>query len=48
MAEVSLDSEDRKVSCPICNNAMVEMHACHMFCHTCGSHLDCSDKGSFW
>jgi len=27
---------------------MVNMQACHLFCPNCGSHLDCSDKGSYW
>ncbi|MEO9309091.1 MAG: hypothetical protein ABI337_02215 [Nitrososphaera sp.] len=37
-----------EITCPRCNNKMVDMQACHMICHKCGAHLDCSDKGSFW
>ncbi|KKL09363.1 hypothetical protein LCGC14_2566590 [marine sediment metagenome] len=37
-----------KIRCPRCDNKMVDMQACHMFCPTCGAHLDCSDKGNFW
>lgn len=37
-----------EVRCPRCDNRMVSMQACHMFCPKCGAHLDCSDKGSYW
>ncbi len=36
------------ITCIICNSKMIDIQACHMFCPVCGSHLDCSDKGSFW
>lgn len=36
------------VACPRCSHAMIEMQACHLLCGNCGSHLDCSDKGSYW
>jgi len=36
------------IKCPKCDNKMVDMQVCHMFCPNCGTHLDCSDKGSFW
>lgn len=39
---------DKELRCPRCDNKMVDMQACHMFCPTCGAHLDCSDKGNFW
>ena len=39
---------DKEIKCPRCDNKMVDMQACHMFCPKCGAHLDCSDKGSFW
>ncbi|MCY4252264.1 MAG: hypothetical protein OXU86_02515 [Thaumarchaeota archaeon] len=35
-------------ACPRCSAEMARMQACHLFCHNCGAHLDCSDKGSFW
>ena len=37
-----------KITCPKCENKMVDMQACHMFCPNCGAHLDCSDKGNYW
>lgn len=37
-----------KVKCPRCEENMKNMQACHLFCANCGSHLDCSDKGSYW
>ncbi|MDH3276806.1 MAG: hypothetical protein OEM21_01770 [Nitrosopumilus sp.] len=39
---------DKEIRCPRCDNKMVDIQACHMFCPKCGAHLDCSDKGSFW
>lgn len=36
------------VMCPKCNSKMQSIQTCHMQCMNCGSHLDCSDKGSFW
>jgi hypothetical protein len=37
-----------EITCPRCDNKMVDMQACHMICPNCGAHLDCSDKGSYW
>ncbi len=37
-----------EIKCPKCENKMINLQACHMFCPKCGSHLDCSDKGSYW
>jgi len=37
-----------KVKCPRCNEIMLDMQSCHLICPNCGSHLDCSDKGSYW
>jgi len=36
------------MNCPICENEMDKMQACHLVCNNCGAHLDCSDKGSYW
>ena len=35
-----------KVKCPICDEEMEELSACHLRCDNCGSEMDCSDKGS--
>ena len=37
-----------KVECPRCNEIMLDVQACHLICPRCGSHMDCSDKGSAW
>jgi len=37
-----------KVECPRCNEIMLDVQACHLICPRCGSHMDCSDKGSVW
>ena len=37
-----------KVECPKCNEVMLDVQACHLICPRCGSHMDCSDKGSVW
>lgn len=37
-----------KVKCPICDEEMEELSACHLRCDNCGSEMDCSDKGSVW
>ena len=37
-----------KVKCPICDEEMEELSACHLRCDNCGSEMDCSDKGSDW
>ena len=34
--------------CDKCGEPMRKMTACHLICENCGSHLDCSDKGSVW
>jgi len=41
--EVSL-----KHKCPICEEEMGELSACHLRCNNCGAEMDCSDKGSVW
>ena len=48
MAGGGSSGQDGPVDCPRCGSGMVDMQACHMFCPNCGSHLDCSDKGSYW
>ena len=37
-----------KVKCPICDEEIEELSACHLRCDNCGSEMDCSDKGSVW
>ena len=39
---------NQDVICPRCENTMNKFTTCHMICPNCGSHLDCSDKGTFW
>ena len=39
---------EEKVECPKCNEIMLDVQACHLICPRCGSHMDCSDKGSVW
>jgi hypothetical protein len=35
--------------CDRCGNErMRKMTECHLICENCGSHLDCSDKGTVW
>ena len=34
--------------CDRCGHIMKEIQPCHLICPNCGSHLDCSDKGSVW
>ena len=44
----ALLSMKEKVECPKCNEIMLDVQACHLICPRCGSHMDCSDKGSVW
>ena len=37
-----------KEICDKCGEFMVKMTECHLICPNCGSHLDCSDKGTTW
>lgn len=37
-----------KEKCDRCGWEMKKFQACHLICPNCGSHLDCSDKGSAW
>ncbi len=37
-----------KIKCPKCDNIMIYIQACHLFCNVCGAHLDCTDKGNVW
>ena len=39
---------EEEVECPRCNEKMLDVQACHLLCPRCGSHMDCSDKGSVW
>ena len=34
--------------CDRCGHDMKEIQPCHLICPNCGSHLDCTDKGSVW
>lgn len=34
--------------CARCDTPMTPIQPCHLQCMNCGSHLDCSDKGSYW
>ena len=34
--------------CDKCGHKMKKLNTCHLICPNCGSHLDCSDKGSVW
>ena len=34
--------------CDRCLHDMEEIQPCHLRCPNCGSHLDCTDKGSAW
>ena len=40
--------DNKDIVCPRCETTMNKFTACHMICPNCGSHLDCSDKGSYW
>jgi predicted amidophosphoribosyltransferase len=40
--------EEVEEICDRCNVKMRKMTACHLICENCGSHLDCSDKGTVW
>ena len=39
---------DKDKVCDRCGNVMEEIQPCHLRCPNCGSHLDCTDKGSVW
>ena len=43
--EISMEEEGE---CPRCGEKMLDVQACHLICPRCGSHMDCSDKGSVW
>lgn len=40
--------EKEKEMCARCGEKMIEMQPCHLICPNCGSHMDCSDKGTVW
>ena len=42
------NNSNQDIICPRCDNTMNKFTTCHMICPNCGSHLDCSDKGTFW
>ena len=37
-----------KSKCDKCGYKMKKLNTCHLICPNCGSHLDCSDKGTVW
>ena len=43
-----MDKEKEVPICPICEQKMIPIQACHLRCNNCGSELTCSDKGHFW
>jgi len=46
--DIDDNSEYYGEDCDRCGEPMRKMTACHLICENCGSHLDCSDKGSVW
>ena len=34
--------------CDKCGFKMEKLQECHLRCPNCGTHMDCSDKGSVW
>ena len=43
-----MGKRDIEQTCDRCGFKMKELNACHLICPNCGSHMDCSDKGTTW
>jgi len=45
---MSSKGETTSEVCEQCGFLMEELQPCHLRCPNCGSHMDCSDKGTVW